>query len=126
MRVTQVVAPDMERHSGLSQGWPPHRQPEPVTWHMAIGIHRPRLPYPILICGTALGSVDGICGPAVLTPASACRVTAQAAMPVTTPGGVRRGQPKGRRVGEYSHCGRRDVLPRDGEEQVIVPELASP
>jgi pimeloyl-ACP methyl ester carboxylesterase len=41
-------------------------------------------------------------------------------MPVTAPGGVRRGQPKGGRVGEYSHWGRRGVLPRDGEEQVIV------
>src|SRR5690242_17787765 len=115
MRVTQVVAPDMERHSRLSQGWPPHVQPEPVTRDMAIGIHRPHPPWPIFICSTAPGSVDGIRRPAVLAPASARRVTAQAAMPVTTPGGVRRGQPKGGRVGEYSHWGRRGILPRDGE-----------
>src|SRR5438552_7519646 len=115
MRVTQVVAPDMECHSGLGQGWSPHRQPEPVTWDMAIGARRPRPPYPILSCGTALGSVDGIRRSAVLTPASARCVTAQAAMPVMAPGGVRRGQPKSGRVGEYSHWGRRGVLPRDGE-----------
>src|SRR5215831_20685176 len=102
MRVTQVVAPDTERHSGHGQGWPPDRQPEPVTWDMAIGVHRPRPPCPILSCGTALGSVDGIRRPAVLTPASARRVTAQAAMPVTAPGGIRHGQPKDGRIGEYS------------------------
>src|ERR1039457_428215 len=113
----------MERDPGFLQCWLPYIQAEPVAWDMAIRVEVPGLRRPVLTCRAAVGSVDRVRRPAMLTPAPTRRVATESAVLVAATRGVRLGEAKRARVRRTPEPGRREGLLVGGEQQVIAAEL---